>query len=59
MKKIAKIEHPMLDSKNATAVALFNEWIKWCDDNGILARKIPLITQIFELTPEEQKWVKE
>lgn len=65
MKKTTKIEHPMLDSKIATAVALFNEWIKWCEGNGVMARKIPLITQLFEITPEEyeeqktEKWVKQ
>jgi len=31
----AKVEHDLLDSKIATAVALFNEWIKWCDENDI------------------------
>lgn len=54
----AKIEHEILDSKIATAAALFNEWIKWCEANGILARKLPLITQLFEVTPDEFKGSK-
>jgi len=30
-----KLEHELLDSKMATAVSLFNEWLKWCEKNGI------------------------
>lgn len=55
-----KIEHELLGSKMATAVALFNEWIKWCQINGIESRKIPMITDLFECTPEEYaKWQEE
>lgn len=33
--KAVVISHPLLDSKNATFVALLNEVIKWGSDNGI------------------------
>lgn len=54
-----KIEHELLDSKIATATALFNEWIKWCDENKINPRAIAQIPQLFLVTPEEYKEKKE
>ncbi len=48
-----KLEHEMLDSKMATAVALFNEWIKWCDQNGIAPDKISKIPELFSMKAED------
>lgn len=48
-----KLEHELLDSKIATAAALFNEWVKWCNDNGIPAYSIPHITKAFEKTGKD------
>lgn len=42
-----KLEHELLDSTIATAAALFNEWIKWCEANGIKGYQIPHITNAF------------
>lgn len=53
MKKTVKIEHELLDSKIATATALLNEWIKWCNDNNIRPRTIASIPRLFEVTEEE------
>lgn len=50
-----KLEHELLDSKIATAAALYNEWLKWCADNQIMPYAIPKITQAFELKPEDYK----
>ena len=43
-----KLEHERLESTMATAVALFNEWIKWCDANDVGADKMPMIARLFE-----------
>lgn len=48
-----KLEHELLDSKIATAAALFNEWIKWTAANGIEPYAIPHITAAFNLKPED------
>lgn len=48
-----KIEHDMLDSKIATAAALFNEWIKWCTDNNLKPRVVAAIPRLFEVSQEE------
>lgn len=48
-----KLEHELLDSKIATATALFCAWIKWCEDNNIKPRTISAIPKLFEVTPEE------
>lgn len=50
-----KIEHEMLESKTATAVALFDQWIRWCNANGIKARNIASIPELFQVTDEEYK----
>ncbi len=55
----AKIEHEMLDSKVATATALFNEWIKWCDENNIKPRVVAAIPRLFEVSEAEYKETKE
>ena len=49
----AKIEHETLDSKIATATALFNEWVKWCEENDVHPRTIALIPKLFEMSKEE------
>ncbi len=48
-----KIEHEMLDSKIATAVALFNEWIKWCDEQGLRPRTVTDIPALFLSFPDK------
>jgi hypothetical protein len=53
-----KVEHELLDSKIATATALFNEWIKWCNDNNIKPRVIASIPKLFEVTEEEYNETK-
>jgi hypothetical protein len=50
-----KLEHELLDSKIATATALFNEWIKWCDEHNLKPRTIAAIPKLFEVTQEEYK----
>lgn len=50
-----KLEHELLDSKIATAAALFNEWIKWCKENGIHGYQMPHITGAFNIKPEDEK----
>lgn len=50
-----KLEHELLDSKIATAAALFNEWIKWCEANGIKSYSIPHITAAFNVNPGDEK----
>lgn len=48
------LEHPRLESKTATAVALFDQWLRWCEEEGNLtARQITHVTKAFWLTPEE------
>lgn len=49
MSKKAKIEHDILDSKVATAVALFNEWIRWCNENDIQERTLTDIPKLFSV----------
>lgn len=48
-----KLEHELLDSKIATAAALFNEWIKWCNENNINPRTVASIPRLFEVSQEE------
>lgn len=48
-----KIEHELLESKIATAAALFNEWITWCKANGINGTQMSHITDAFRVTPEQ------
>lgn len=48
-----KLEHELLDSKIATATALFNEWIKWCDDNNIRPQTTASIPKLFEISQTE------
>lgn len=43
----ARLEHEILDSKIATAVALFNEWIKWCKAEGIEPQAMTIIPELF------------
>lgn len=50
-----KLEHELLDSKIATAAALFNEWVKWCDENGIKPYAIPHITAAFNVAPGDSR----
>lgn len=50
-----KLEHELLDSKIATAAALFNEWIKWCNEQGIKPYAIPHITAAFNVNKEDAK----
>lgn len=49
------LQHELLDSKIATATALFSEWLKWCDENGIQPYAIPHITASFNIKPEDYK----
>ncbi len=48
-----KVEHELLDSKIATATALFNEWLKWCKENGVSPRTTAQIPRLFEVSQEE------
>lgn len=48
-----KLEHEKLDSNIATAAALFNEWIKWCNRVGIKPYAIPHITEAFNVLPAD------
>lgn len=48
-----KLEHELLDSKIATAAALYNEWLKWCQVNGIKPYATPHITAAFQVTAED------
>lgn len=48
-----KLEHELLDSKIATASALFNEFLKWCEENDIKPYQITHITQSFQLTQQD------
>jgi hypothetical protein len=48
-----RLEHELLDSKIATATALLNEWLKWCDNNGVMPYAIPHIVAAFTLKPED------
>ena len=50
-----KLEHELLDSKIATAAALFNEWIRWCEENNIKSYAIPHITAAFNVSPLDKK----
>lgn len=50
-----KIEHELLESRIATATALFDQWIKWCKDNGIKSYQIPHITQAFNVKAEDSR----
>lgn len=49
------LEHELLDSKIATAAALFSEWLKWCDENGIQPYAIPHITAAFNVKSEDYR----
>lgn len=49
------LEHQVLDSKIATAAALFNEWVKWCQQQNIRPQTIAAIPKLFEVPPEEYK----
>lgn len=50
-----KLEHELLDSKIATASALFSEWLKWCEQNGIQPYAIPHITASFNVAKADYK----
>lgn len=47
------LQHPRLDSNVATAAALLNEWLKWCEEIGIGPRQTTSIMESFRLTQEE------
>lgn len=47
---MVSIWHDLLDSKIATATALYNEWLKWCEANDLRAETIAGIPKLFEVS---------
>lgn len=45
----AYIQHPLLESKVATASALFHQWIKWCEQNNIGSLQMSHITDAYRV----------